>query len=424
MKVGPGSATSHLQNKLSITGDPLGDSPSRSLRIVFLVPEDRQTGTYFRYHNLAIALQKIGHQVTIYSQSSYNRFRYSSEIRDGVPYVFSATFPGNRWILPPTNPGTFLHRLLLRVKNADVYHLFQPFPSSAIVWNSLRKTRKGLFVYDWDDFWINDEFGLRTPRGFRARWSAFWIRRMEQQLPKLADLTTTVSHPLAELARERKSARTLVLYNGVWPVVPKDKLVARKKLNLQPDAFYVGLSGWSGEVEWCLEAIRKFKSEFPRLRLAITGLDRSEKIRQYHDIQDQVDYLGALSNDDFAYFNSCLDLGLVPMRTSEFNHYRLPYKLTDHLANGIPVLCSRIGEVDRLADDLEGLYLCEPTLESWLKTFGETVRQLRSGNTENRPSPQNLLKRFSWIKIAQELNSAYIAGLTAIGAQNPLLPHP
>jgi len=416
MKIAFRSATPTLQERPPDFRKPI-PVPRTQLDIVFLVPEDRRTGTFFRYHNLAIALQKIGHRVTIYSQSSNNRLHHTRETRDGVPYIFSATFPGNRWILPPTNPGTFLRRLLLPVKEADVYHLFQPFPSSAILWRSLRKRRKALFVYDWDDFWINDEFGLKTPRGLASRWAAFWIGQMEKQLPGLADLTTTVSHPLAELAKKRNSARNVVLHNGIWPVVRKEKLAARKRLHLQPDAFYVGLSGWSGEVEWCLEAIRKFKSEFPSLRLAITGLDRSKKLAAYRDIRDQVDDLGALSDEDFSYFNSCLDLGLVPMRESEFNHYRLPYKLTDHLANGVPVLCSRIGEVDRLADDLDGLFTCAPTLESWLSRFGETVRQLLSGEEENRPSPQNLLKRFSWTTIAHKMSSAYFEGLDAIGLQ-------
>src|SRR5690606_12754152 len=132
-----------------------------------------------------IALRLIGHRVTVYSQSSENRFRQSREIRDGVPYVLSATVPGNRWMLPPTNPITFLRRLLTRVETADVYHLFQPFPTAAISWLWLKRCRPGLFVYDWDDFWINDEFGLKNPKGFRDRWAAGWIGRLERKLPSL-----------------------------------------------------------------------------------------------------------------------------------------------------------------------------------------------------------------------------------------------
>src|SRR5690606_1033713 len=139
------------------------DSPVRRLRIAFLAPEDRRTGTYFRYHNLAVALARLGHSVTVYSQSSENRIRDQREFRDGVPYVLSATVPGNRWMLPPTNPGTFLRRLTTTIDPADVYHLFQPFPSAALCWLWLKRTRPGVFAYDWDDFWINEEFGLKNP---------------------------------------------------------------------------------------------------------------------------------------------------------------------------------------------------------------------------------------------------------------------
>jgi glycosyltransferase involved in cell wall biosynthesis len=386
---------------------------ARKLRIAFLVPEDRRTGTYFRYHNLAVALRQIGHRVTVYSQSPENRLGHSREIRDGVPYVLSATIPGSRWMLSPTNPGTFAWRLATPVERADVYHLFQPFPSAALTWLWLRKWRQGLFVYDWDDFWINEEFGLKAPRDFRAWWAALWVKRLERKLPSLCHLATTVSHPLAELARNWQCPRTSVVYNGVWPQPPRDKQRARAVLNLRKDAFYVGLMGWSGEVEWCLEALRRYADVFPNLRLAITGRDPSEALGRYTDVVPRVDYLGVLPDDTFAYFNAALDLGMVPMRATEFNRYRLPYKLTDHLAGGTPVLCSRIGEAERLADQLDDVFSCEPTFDGWLDGFGQAVAHLRSSSEKPRQPSEGLLKRFCWLKIAQELSAAYCATLVS-----------
>lgn len=404
---------------LSFDGPSGGDAAhltpprGRKLRIAFIVPEDRRTGSYFRYHNLAVALRQAGHRVTVYSQTPENRLRHSREIRDGVPYVLSATVPGSRWLLSPTNPGTFVWRLLTPVERADVYHLFQPFPSGAIPWLWLRKWRQGLFVYDWDDFWINDEFGLKNPSEFRTWWTAQWVRRLERKLPVVCDLATTVSQSLADLASKWKCPRSQVIHNGVWPQAAKEKRKARAALNLRQDAFYVGLMGWSGEVEWCLEALRRYGELFPNLRLAITGRDPSEKFAGYSDVLSRVDYLGVLSDERFAFFNASLDLGLVPMRASEFNLYRLPYKLTDHLGGGTPVLCSRIGEAGRLADELEGVFACEASLEGWLHGFHEAVATVRSTNETKPLSPAKLLQHFSWPKIARDLGAAYCTALAS-----------
>lgn len=389
-----------------------GSTPSeypegQKLKIAFLVPEDRKTGTYFRYHNLAIALRQLGNEVTVYSQSSTNRFRHSEELRDGVPYVLSATVPGNRWILPPTNPVTYVRRMMTPVKPADVYHLFQPYPTAALMWLRLKKRRPGLFVYDWDDFWINEEFGLKDPRGFRARWAAYWVERMEKRLPAESHLATTVSHALADLALAWNCPRSTVVYNGVWPQRPRDKAAARTALGLQPEAFYIGLMGWSGEVEWCLEAVRRLAVAFPKLRLAITGRDPGNVLERYGDIASRVDYLGALPDEQFADFNPALDLGLVPMRASEFNQYRLPYKLTDHLAGGTPVLCSRIGEAARLADELEGVATCAPHLDAWITALRECITRLQAEPGCLKVSTEYLLRHFSWLKVARGLQEAY-----------------
>src|SRR5690625_2156249 len=137
MKIAFRSATPTLQERPPDFRKPFPDVPRQQLDIAFLVPEDRRTGTWFRYHNLAIALQKIGHQITVYSQTSANRIRRSYEIRDGVPYLLSPTVPGNRFLIAPVNPANAARRFFEKIETADVYHLFQPFPSAAFIWKHL-----------------------------------------------------------------------------------------------------------------------------------------------------------------------------------------------------------------------------------------------------------------------------------------------
>src|SRR5690606_21873715 len=94
-----------------------------------------------------------------------------------------------------------------------------------------------------------------------------------------------------------------------------------------------------------------------------------------------------------------------------FNRYRLPFKLTDHLAGGVPVLCSRIGEAARLAGDLDGIYTCPPTREGWLTAFGTIIEFLAEHPNARRPSQERLFKRFGWPRIASGISALYTDAL-------------
>lgn len=387
---------------------PAGIEQTREkMRIAFIVPEDRHTGTFFRSHNLAIALNQLGHEVVVYSQSNVKRQGITREERSGVRYVLVPTFPGNRFVIGPVNPLNIARRFLFNVEPADVYHLFQPYPSAAIAWLSLRERRDGVFAYDWDDYWMNDEFGLKTPRGLNARVTAAWVRFLEPYLPSKCDLLSTLSHNISALAHRHRARNTTIIYNGVWPEALVSRTEGRRRLGLDPEATYAGTMGWSGESEWAFEALRRCADKFPNLRLACCGRDDSSKLNEFPDISDRVDMLGHLSEEQLPAFRCSIDLGLIPMADTVFNHYRLPYKLTDFLAAGTPVLASSIGETSVLATQLPGITTCAPNLDAWIRAFAESVNNLVGIDTPNRVGRSELLEHFHWMRIAEKLATAY-----------------
>lgn len=388
---------------------PGPDTNGRPLRIAFVSPEDRHTGTFFRSHNFARALAQIGHEVTVLSQSYEQRIRESSAVRDGIRYVFAPTVPGNRLVIGPTNPGNVVRRLLRRVHEFDVFHLFQPFPSGAIPWLALRWRRgqRAVFAYDWDDYWVSDELGLKNPRGLNARWTALWVHYFQRRLPRHAQMLTTLSHRIADLAREWGSPRVHLVYNGIWPETLIERRTARAELQLRPDALYVAMMGWTGEMEWALDAVRACAAELPALRIAWCGKDPTAVLEHYSDLRERVDYLGVLSGRPLLAFRCAVDLGLIPMADTEFNRFRLPYKLTDFLSAGVPVLANDIGETAVFAAKMAGIVTCPPDRESWLRTFAQTVRGLAAGTPIPTPNPAWLLERLSWTTHAHHLVRAY-----------------
>ncbi len=380
----------------------------RRLKIAFVVADDHQTGTYFRYHNLARALIERGHEVTVHSQSSRNRWKGTRETRDGVPYVLNPTVPGNSLLLPATNPLNALRRLWCGIPDSHVYHLFQPFATGAIPWLWQRR-RGGLFVYDWDDYWLNETFGLAAPKDMRTRWAASSIGWLEKLLPSKCHLLTTLSHALEQLARQRGCTRTAIIYNGVWPQKRVARSEARRQLGLQADALYVGLMGYTGGASWCLAALQRHAAALPRLRLAICGGSPENELRRFPDVRHRVDYLGVLPSDRVPILNAALDLGLVPMEDNLFNRFRLPYKLTDHLSGGTPVLCCRVGEAAVVGADLPGITLCAPTLEAWSEAFRDAITRLSETHVPARVPVDSILARFSWPVIAARTESEYRA---------------
>jgi glycosyltransferase involved in cell wall biosynthesis len=380
---------------------------SSPLRIAFIVPEDRRTGTYFRFHNLAIALRHLGHEVHVYSQTNENHLRTTHAERDGVPYHFCPTVGGNRLVISPVNPGNIARRLVAGVAPADVYHLFQPYPSGALPWLALLARRDGVFAYDWDDYWMNDEFGLKHPKGLNRRVTALWVRFLEAYLPGRCDLLTTLSHNIAALAHRLLCVRSEIVYNGVWREPTIDRCEARDRLGLVRDATYAGMMGWSGEADWAMDGLDACLDRFPRLRLAWCGKDCSELVRRYPRAVGRVDVLGYLDEERLAAFKAAVDLGLIPMADTAFNQYRLPFKLTDFLAAGTRVLASDVGETAIVGRDLPGVLLCRPDRAGWIEAFGSTIGDASRAEIVPRVDRERLLQSFEWTRIAVRLADAY-----------------
>lgn len=379
-----------------------------TLKISFIASEDGKPGTYLRYHNLAIALVQRGHEVTVYSQSSQNRFFTTREQRDGVNYIIGASVPGNRWVDFGMNPGNMLGRLFQTYKQSDVYHLFQPFPNAALPWLLCQKTKSAVFAYDWDDLWMNEGSGLLQPKSFRERWTAMWLSLMEKYLPSQCHLLTAISHYLADLGAKRGVKECEVIYNGIWSYEPCNKIDARQQLHLQKNAIYVGFMGWTAaEIDWCFQALHKSAATFPQLRLVFSGFNPHKSLKRFPELSQRVEYLGDLPLEKRRILNAALDLALLPLADNDFNRSRLPIKFTDYLAGGTPVLCSDVGEVGRLAPKISGAITCAPNIQAWVNKFHEVICQLVKTPEKFMVSRQYLNENLTWSKQAERLEIAY-----------------
>ncbi len=377
-------------------------------KIAFHVSRDEFSGTYFRYHNLAIGLQKRGHEVVVYTQG-IPAMDVCTEWRDGVRYEVLPGFPGNSYFDFAVNPGNILRRALHRIAPADIHHLFQPLANSAVPWLRLLRRRSGirpLFVWDWDDLWCGGLIA-QPPVSRWRRWQYQLLSRCEHDLARRADVVTTCSAYLADLAHRRGARCAEVVHNGFWPEASFHTCQeVRHHFGLRSENFYIGFIGWTpAEVDWSLEALGRLDG---RVRLVSCGYDIRKNLGAFPDLACRVDYLGMLPASEAKKLMRALDAGLLPLANSPLNQSRLPIKFADYLSAGCPAICGRVGEVGTLGASLKGAILLPPEKRDWVYGCVEAVRQIQRDPASHLPDQHQLEALLAWPVLTERLECVYV----------------
>lgn len=377
-----------------------------SLRIHFLTQYVSQSGTYFRFHNLAVGLTKLGQHVTVFGGDLDTKSKERVEIRDGVVYHITPEYRGKGLFGDACHPLTTIKRSIFNYPACDVAHLFQPFPSAAYPWTwALRKKTKAMF-YDWDDLWVGGLIRGRA-KSFREMWVKASIGYLEKRLPSASHHVTTCSQFLAVLAAERKARKVSVIPNGFWPFVVSDKAAARVSLGLDPEAVYVGFMGrTTDELSWCFEALEMNAHRQPQLRFALCGPSSRILAGLSSGVLKQVDFLGSLPPHKTREFAAAIDLGLLPLEDNPFNQSRFPIKYLEYMAAGTPVLCSEIGECGKLSNNLPWVINAGKTKAQWLDTFRQAVRMSMEGSIA-QVDVEAIEQSLSWYSISKKLLKIY-----------------
>jgi glycosyltransferase involved in cell wall biosynthesis len=378
------------------------------MKIAFFVQYAHKAGTYFRWHNLALALLKQGHVVHVYAGDFSWRAKSREELRDGIVYKITPSLVSSTFINNPSDPLSAIRRCFVRVEEQyDVYHLFQPFLQAALPWYFLKLFRKGLFVYDWDDLWTN---GLhQSPKTLKERYIFSLVSFLEQRLPRMANLTTVCSGFLAnQSCMVNKPVQ--VLYNGFWSkALPDERNALRTKWGLAHTCFYIAYIGkTSDELNWIATAIQTYRAQLSEksVRLVIAGPPK-QLIEQEGLLDDElVLYFGELRPDEAAELAATADLGLLPLENNLFNQSRFPIKFFDFLSVGTPVYLSDVGEVGKLATNKQIGAIAVPVgKDNWVNGLLPTIERLRtSGRTIDT---QLLYDSCGWSAIGVKLLNAY-----------------
>jgi glycosyltransferase involved in cell wall biosynthesis len=372
------------------------------LRIVFLTQYYFKGGTYFRWHNLAINLKKLGHEIEILSCDTNFKSKRRIEIVDEIKYSIIPGCRFNRFFgNGSSNLFTTIKMLFVKLPDADIYHLFQPFPVMGFKWIFEKYTRKSSkFYYDWDDLWIG---GIMV--GKQNLINYHLVSFFENRLPKMADGVTTCSSYLKERVLEKRYKKVGIIHNGSNTVKIVDKRKARKLLGLDEHVQYIGFMGRTlNELKWCIEIINK--TENKNIKLALCGMNK-EYVNTMMKSQtlDKIDILGELKPSEAILFANSLDYGLLPLDENDFNKSRFPIKFADYQFGGANVFYSNIGDLKIYTNDLNWNIPLQPGNENFINGV---IQYLDTNKHEKKSIDfSQLTRKLSWESKTSELISFY-----------------
>lgn len=379
------------------------------MRIAFFVQYNHQVGTYFRWHNMAKALQILGHEVDIYAGDHNWKQTVRLELRDGISYSIIPAFPTVRVFYAP-NDFFSAFRWLFHIpkKEYDIYHLYQPFLHASVLWNKLRVQKKNaVFVFDWDDLWTGGLF--QKPKDIRTRYMMWVTRWLESILPnKAAGITVCSQFLQARLPINKKSK---IIHNGFWPKQTPNKNSLRLKWGLHDDIIYLAYIGKTAdELDWVIDAHAYVQNKFSKkVHLCVAGPPKDYVYHLINDIgsitSSTIHYYGNLSVTDAADLAAAVDLGLIPLDNNAFNQSRFPVKFLDFLSVGTPVYLSKVGEIGEIGSNLSGVFLGTPSKLEWVNGLLPVLEAIFSGKVVNVNVDQ--LNELTWVALAEKQAAFY-----------------
>lgn len=212
--------------------------------------------------------------------------------------------------------------------------------------------------------------------------------------------------------------RVCVIPNAVDPNrFPDDIEPAYPKVPGRSTIGFLGtLKPWHG-LDILIEAYAMLCHRNPALTLLIVG-DGPERERIVSNLEalnllDTVRLTGAISPDQVPHWLACMDVAVAPY-TEQPGFYFSPLKIYEYMAAGLPVVASRIGQVQQLVDDGATGLLCPPGDPRSLAAAIESLLQDRRRRQRmGRTARVRVRRDHTWDAAVGHILS--LAGLAAAG---------
>lgn len=339
----------------------------------------RERGTWHRAWQLGRELARRGHGVTLWTAAPHHYYRPVAETREGVRIVETPSWaplagPDDGW--GPLD--VFYRAARVLAEPFDLCYAFAHGPNvAAAAWLAARVRRRPL-LWDWCDWHAGGILPKR--RELRAAgisgkgepWlqqrAEQWDAGLESWMTRLAGRLTVISSFLEDLARGAGRGRDEILRlpNGadLEGIRPLDREACRKELGLGGDAQNAQLktqnsqptahnsqlilgyaANYHPDQELLLRAFAGAARAVPGLRLLKTGPPFAAGLVRELNLGNSILDLGHVSPGKIPVVLGASDALALPLEDNASNRARVPFKFTDYLAAGRPVVACRVGDI-------------------------------------------------------------------------------
>ncbi len=214
----------------------------------------------------------------------------------------------------------------------------------------------------------------------------FW-KIIEFTALKQADDIVTVNNALSDYVKEHVNRKVSILYN--YPSAEKWNIVS---VNHPRDFCYVGNLVEDRGLELIVEAFREFNS----YTLHIIGDGKLRKKLEYTAKgAKNIRFYGMIPMEKLPFEVAKYGVGIVFNEgKSKNNRLGLPNKIFQYLRLGMPVICSKLPEVEKLIKKTGTGVVCDFSVSE----IGKGLKEISENYTEFRKNAERYREKFVWEK--------------------------
>lgn len=385
-----------------------------SMKILYLNHNIIGRSTFHRCLGLARELVLHGHQVTIMTNSTKEKFRFVNSMMEKIEIIetpdllFGSLRTG--WDLV----NAIRRCIYLKDRHFDLVHAFDTRPTVIIpALFYARVFKKTPLVIDWADWWGRGGAINFRPHKILNRFFSPIETFFEEYFRKFADYTTVTSSALRKraigLGIPDKKIRLLLSGADIRNIYPENKIKSRKILNLPEDAFVCVFPGYVlYDLAIVLETFKLISNTNKEAILLLIGSYTDQIIEQY-DLKTYKQ-IRIITNADRILMRKCLsasDVAFLPLSNNLANRARFPIKFGDFLACGLHIISQDVGDIGKIIKEYNLGYLSAYSSRGmsrkalWIFKNRKRLAGLRDRRI--RFAREN----FSWARFAEILSKIY-----------------
>jgi glycosyltransferase involved in cell wall biosynthesis len=218
------------------------------------------------------------------------------------------------------------------------------------------KIRRKRLIYDTHEYFTEVPELIKRPK-IQTVW-----KKIENHLfPKLTDIFT-VNESIAKLYAKQFN-KTVHVIRNIPPTLESEKIKSRKELELPENKRILILQGTGINVQRGAEEACLAMQYLENMVLLVIGsgdvIPDFKKIVIEHNLQDKIIFKNKMPFAELRQYTLNSDLGLAIDKNTNLNYqFSLPNKLFDYIHSNIPILSSRLVELQQIIDQYDiGYYI-------------------------------------------------------------------